>query len=155
MKTPSWILTLILLLSPLIACGGSETVSVEEQPDYEAWIASDSLPQGDATRGETLFNAPVAGAAAAPGCKSCHMADAGVNIVGPSQVGMATLAAEGLNNPDYSGQAQSVEGYLWESVINPNVHLVEGYAGVMYANYGEKLTEQELADLVAFMKTLK
>lgn len=147
-------LTLIagLILLTLIACGSGSGSGSESL--YDDIIANDAIPSGDATRGETLFNAPVAGAESAPGCRSCHVADAGVNIVGPSQVGLATLAAEGLNNPNYRGKAQSVEGYLWESVVSPNVNLAEGYAGVMYANYGVKLTEQEIADLVAFMKTL-
>jgi len=50
----------------------------------------------------------------------------------------------------------SAEGYLRESIINPDAHVLEGFfPGIMYQEFGEDLSEQEINDLVAFMLTLK
>jgi hypothetical protein len=61
-----------------------------------------------------------------------------------------------LEQEEYSGNATSAEEYLIESVVLPNVFLVDGYQeNVMPANYGERLTAQDLADLLAYMLSFR
>jgi len=133
-------LPFLLLLLFLAACGGEEAGGVT----------------GDPARGETLYRETNIGPANAPGCITCHSTEPGEVKAGPSHAGLATRAAEIVNDPGYTGQATTAEAYLRESIVEPNAYVVEGFvAGVMYQNYGEELSEQELADLVAFMMTLK
>ncbi|MDM8532589.1 c-type cytochrome [Anaerolineales bacterium HSG25] len=113
------------------------------------------FPSGNANEGEKLFAGPTVGANNSPGCVTCHSAESDVNVIGPSQVGLATLAQEALDDPAYKGQTTTVEGYLWETIVDPKAYLRSEYADVMYKGYTETLTEQEIADLVAYMMTLE
>ncbi|MDD5467356.1 MAG: c-type cytochrome [Anaerolineales bacterium] len=108
------------------------------------------LPLGDATRGEGL--------ATTKGCAVCHI----TTTTGPAWIpsdgtpAMGARAATRLTQADYAGQATSPEQYLLESILHPEAYLVSGFpAGVMPANYGQTLTAQEVADLIAYLMTLK
>lgn len=108
------------------------------------------LPEGDPTRGEGLANTK--------GCVVCHIsAPTGPAwLATPDQPGIATRAEAILTDPNYTGNATSAAQYLHESIVLPNVYIVPGFqAGVMPANYGDTLTDQELADLIAYLLTLK
>jgi mono/diheme cytochrome c family protein len=135
---------LSLLLVTLAACGGGggdETTAPSEE-DAIAAI-------GDAANGEKLFSQSVIGSNNSPGCITCHSLEPDVVIVGPSQAGLGTRAETRV-------PGQSAEEYIRNSIINPNDYLVEGFAeGLMYQNYAEELTEQEIDDIVAYTLTLK
>lgn len=135
---------LSLLLVTLVACGGgggSETTA----PSEEDAIAA----VGNAANGEKLFSQAVIGSNNSPGCITCHSLEPDVVIVGPSQHGLDTRAATRV-------PGQSAEEYIRNSIINPDDYVVEGFApGVMYQNYAEELTEQEINDIVAYTLTLK
>lgn len=129
--------TLLLLL--LVACGGGES---GDGGQAEA-VA------GDAGRGATLFNQSSIGSASASGCMTCHSLEEGVTLVGPSLAGVAGRASERV--PELSA-----EEYLRQSIVEPNAYIVEGFSeGLMYQNYGRELTDQQIADLVAFLLTLE
>lgn len=105
-----------------------------------------SLPEGDPARGEQL--------AQSLGCTGCHV----LSAVGPPWAGdgglppMAERAAQRIAQADYTGQATTPEQYLLESIVLPNAYVVEGYAeGVMPGNYGERLSPQDAADLIAYL----
>ncbi len=105
------------------------------------------LPQGDAANGELLFTGQVSGKYP---CSACHSLQAGQTLVGPTLAGIAATAAareDGL----------SAEQYLHESIVQPNTYIVEGFANpsIMPANFGAQMTKQELADLIAYLITLK
>jgi len=77
-------------------------------------------------------------------------------IVGPSQFGVATRAAGTIADPAYTGSATDVDGYFRESITNPGAYAVDGFdSSLMYANYATDLTEEQITDLVAYLKTLK
>ncbi len=47
------------------------------------------------------------------------------------------------------------EAYLLKSILDPNSQLVEGFfADLMPKTYGETLTEAEIEDLIAFIRSL-
>lgn len=105
--------------------------------------------QGDAARGEALFAQTTIGSNNAPGCITCHSLEAGVMLVGPSQADVGARAETAVSG-------QSASEYLRTAIVDPNAHIVDGFvAGVMYQNYAQDLSEQEIADLVAYMLTLR
>jgi nitric oxide reductase subunit C len=104
---------------------------------------------GDPARGLELFQRTVIGTQSSPGCITCHSLEEGVTIVGPSLDGIATRANNRLPNI-------SAEEYLSQSITQPNDYIVDGFpSGVMYQNYKNSLTQQEINDLVAYLLTLK
>lgn len=120
----------------------------------EAGLGTDlkvELPPGDTERGETLAEGSL-------GCSGCHL----LAPVGPSwlpQGDQGTLeerAKDRIQQADYSGEATTALEYLIEAVVLPNAYLVEGYqVGIMPADYSERLSEQDLADLIAYMLSLQ
>jgi cytochrome c551/c552 len=115
-----------------------------------------AAPSGDATQGKALFEQTTIGPNSAPGCVTCHSLEPDVKLVGPSLAHVATEAAEIIKSSNYTGSAKTVEEYLHESIVNPNAYVVEGFpSGVMYQNYGQDLSEQQIDGLVAFLLTLK
>lgn len=108
------------------------------------------LPEGNAQSGEAL--------ATTLGCTACHI----LAPTGPAwkataeQPGIGERAAARIADPGYTGQAKSPEQYLFESVVASNAYVVSGFnEGVMPATYSSQLSEQNLADLIAYMLTLK
>lgn len=120
-------LTLVLLLT---AC--------QPQPDPVEAVAA--LPEGDPTRGETLFAEAIGGT---PTCISCHLLTDQADI-GPGMAGYGDRA--GSTVPD-----QSAEVYSYVAIMNPADHIVAGYGNVMYSEYRSRLNEQQVADLIAYM----
>ena len=48
------------------------------------------------------------------------------------------------------------QDYLRESILNPDTYTTEGFsAGVMPAALADELSDQQVADLVAYLLTLK
>ena len=63
-------------------------------------------------------------------CGVCHQLDAAGTrgIFGPSHDSMADLAAARIQDPAYTGAATDIYTYLYESIVEPDVHYVEGFA---------------------------
>lgn len=98
-------------------------------------VSVESLPAGDAVNGEALFRSE--------GCFACHALQPDESGVGPSLAGVAARAA---------GHGDPAGAYLVESIVDPGAFVVEGFQdGVMPPNYGQRLSAQQLADLVAFL----
>jgi mono/diheme cytochrome c family protein len=107
------------------------------------------LPQGDADKGKGLFTAQ--------GCAACHSLKPDEKIVGPSVAGIDTRAGDRIKAADYKGKATTGEVYLRESIVQTSVYIVPTYPdGVMPKDFGTaKLSAQDLADLIAYLLTLK
>jgi mono/diheme cytochrome c family protein len=107
--------------------------------------AAGSAGTGDASAGEQLF---IAGNGVAAPCSSCHMVNSDMTLVGPGMLGLGDRAGSRV-------PGQSAEEYLHNSIINPNEHIVAGFAaGLMPQNYAETLSEDEINNLVAYLLTL-
>ncbi len=92
------------------------------------------------------------------GCAACHI----LSAVGPAwnpttdTPGIGARAETRLADPTYAGAAKTPEQYLLESIVAPNAFVVEGFAsGVMPVNFGDRMTPQDAADLIAYMLSLK
>jgi cytochrome c551/c552 len=99
----------------------------------------EALPAGNAESGEQVL--------ASNACHACHSLEAGVRLVGPSLAGIGTTAAT-------RKQGYPAELYLYESLVYPEAFAVEGYpSGLMPAEVVKQLSQQQLADLIAFLMT--
>jgi nitric oxide reductase subunit C len=105
--------------------------------------------------GERLFRS------ATPACNACHSVAPGVNMAGPSLAGVAARAVDVLKSPDYKGKAKDPQGYIRESIEAPSAHIVPGAmysaGGVSFMpdTYGKSLTSEQIAQLVAYLSSLK
>jgi cytochrome c2 len=100
--------------------------------------------KGDAAHGETIFRS---GVNDAPACTSCHAITPGPFSVGPALKGVyerAKTRVPGL----------TPEQYLRQSILNPKAYVVPGFRPIMYPDYATHLSEQQVADLIAFLSTL-
>ena len=81
------------------------------------------------------------------GCASCHGED-GNGRVGPKWIGLAdsqvTLSDGTVVTAD--------DAYLYESIKDPGAKKRRGASGIMPAN---KLTDEEIASIIVFIRTLK
>ncbi len=109
------------------------------------------LPEGDAEVGESL-------AAGELGCAACHI----LSTVGPpweATGGLPGIAVRGeirIQQDNYSGNATSGDEYLIESVVESNAHIVEGFQpDIMPTNFSERITLQDMAHLLAYIKTFE
>jgi mono/diheme cytochrome c family protein len=109
-----------------------------------------SLPAGDAIRGEALYTGQEALEIGVPaGCAGCHIGGA----VGPDIVGTWTRAeTQRITLAEFDGYTAAQ--YLVESIVQPEAYIVPGFnGGLMNGNYGEQLTAQDLADIIAYLET--
>lgn len=131
---------------PARAGGESSAVQVNAsgQPvgtDVAAALAA--LPEGDPVRGDTLYHLTQLG------CVGCHENGA----VGPATAGtLARVENRIATDPALAGY--TVDQYLVESIVLPNNYIVPEYLpNVMPPDLGNRLDIQDVADLVAFLKT--
>lgn len=105
--------------------------------------------------GQAVFHGPT------PGCFACHSTAPGVQMVGPSVAGVAARAEAIVASPGYTGSATDAEGYIRESILDPNTYLVPGptfsAGGVSFMpqNTEELLSPEQIDQVVAFLMTLR
>lgn len=127
-----WLLIILIIL--VSGCGSATSKA--------AAPAETTLLPGDPERGKIVFN----GAGA---CSACHAVEGDTVIVGPSLSGVATRA--GSRKP-----GMSAEAYITESILTPNAYVVDGFKeGLMPQTFSERLTRQQLVDVMAYLLTLK
>jgi cytochrome c2 len=101
---------------------------------------------GNPERGRDIFFASSIGQSA--GCRVCHSIKPGERKVGPSLAGIATRAATRV-------PGMSAEEYIRQSIEDPGAYIVEGFPNAMLPDMAEKLSDQQMEDLIAFLMTLK
>lgn len=149
------ILVAILALAVVVAaCGGSG--SAPTAPAAPAAQQPASTAGGNADNGKALFSQSILAGNA--GCITCHSLEAGKVLVGPSMAGIGARAASTV-------PGQTAEEYLRESIVDTNAFLAKGCnasnleaqcaAGIMPQDWPQKLSAQEIDDLVAYLLTLK
>lgn len=96
-----------------------------------------------------------------PACGACHSISPGVNLVGPSLAGIAATATARIRASDYRGGAKDAAGYIRESIVDPNAHVLPGptYAAggrsLMPSDYAQTLKPEQVDQIVAYLLTLK
>jgi mono/diheme cytochrome c family protein len=127
------ILPLVVLAVTLSGCGSGTTVS----PTPRTVVGTVAQGPSGSAAGKTLF--------ASNGCGGCHTYKpaASSGKVGPD---LDNLAADAKK----AGHGD-LEAYTKESIENPGAYVVSGFPNGVMPAYEGKLTESQIADLVAFL----
>jgi cytochrome c oxidase subunit 2 len=114
--------------------GGGEVTETQETTTADTGQTETGAPEGDPAAGKQVFTS-----VAQPPCGSCHTLQAAgaTQTLGPN-------LDEALADKD----AQ----FIRESIENPDAEVAEGFSqDLMPETYGEQLSDEELANLVAFL----
>ena len=157
--------TATLAPTPVPPTATATTVPTAEQPAATATLpptpASQSipvpeidlameLPEGDPQRGQ--------GRVLSYGCLGCHQ-DTQYAPVFESGEGLPGIMERGelrMADPAYQGHASTNREYVIESILAPQIYIVAGEWGdPMPMFYNVRMTEQELANILAWLETLE
>jgi mono/diheme cytochrome c family protein len=128
-----------------ILCGGEAV----EGPVWPSRVSE--LPAGDPENGADIYQVPF-------GCNACHGIVEDENTANGPGPWLGTLAAEAGDRI----AGYTAADYIYESILLPNAHiapecLTGGQPGpcaepsTMLANFGERMTEQDMADIIAYI----
>jgi mono/diheme cytochrome c family protein len=125
-----------LVFGVLVAgCGGEEDVAPAPETVIGTVPAGETVnvEEGDPAAGKEVFTTT-----ASPPCASCH-----------------TFKAAGSSATVGSDLDEALQGkdadFILESITNPSDEIAAGFQDIMPKDYGTKLTQKQLADLVAFL----
>jgi hypothetical protein len=126
------------------------TVPAAGDDDFEAEIAA-ALAAGDPAHGDELFHTLRTEVGFA--CSTCHNVDNPNRLIGPSLQNIRETARTRV-------PGQGPVDYIYESIVEPNAFMVPPDESGPYPEnlmpmiYGELFSEQELADIIAYLLTL-
>jgi cytochrome c oxidase subunit 2 len=117
------------------------SIIVMEPREFDNWLSGNTSQQPPAVAGQQLYQTL--------GCASCHGAT-GEGGRGPTLTGLFGSQVSLAN-----GQTlRADEAYIRESIVNPHVKLVAGFGPIMPTFQGQ-VTEEQLVQLIAFIKSLQ
>jgi cytochrome c oxidase subunit 2 len=118
-------------------------VRVLAQADYDAWVAENTVVSGDPVeRGQQW--------AQQFGCTACHTPD-GTTGAGPTWQGVF-----GHEVPLADGTTVLAnEAYLLESITEPGVKIVQGFANIMPPAVAQDMTDEQISDVIEYIKSLR
>jgi mono/diheme cytochrome c family protein len=131
-----WLMSALLLVS----CSGTSDTSTNTPGPEQTGLA------GDVARGQEIFRI---GLSDSPPCLACHRTDEGgfAFSLGPNLMGIAERATTRI-------AGVTARQYLEASIMDPDSFVVPGYRDIMYPDFAEHFSAQDLADLVAYLLTL-
>lgn len=127
------------LIAFIKSIDGSQPAAEVEAP---AVTEVDTSKMSPAERGEHLYNTKL--------CVTCHSLD-GSKLVGPTFQGIWGREGELADGTAYVVD----EAYVKDSIRNPNNQLVKGFAGGMIPFPESQLSDEDINDIIEFMKTLE
>ena len=121
--------------------GMTGSVIVMEPREFDDWLSGNVGTTTPAAAGQQLYQTL--------GCASCHGAS-GEGGRGPSLAGVF-----GGTRQLQNGQSvRADEGYIRESIVNPQAKLVIGFGPIMPTFQGQ-VSEDQLVHLIAYIKSLQ
>lgn len=136
--------------SMVVAGPAVQTIGAESGNNLDVATELVMALTGDPARGQALYEGTVRSASNNRlACSSCHMG--GVQAPATEEKWNTFLNVR-LQLPEFAGW--SPEKYFIHGVIYPNEYVVPGYAsGVMPGNYITQLSAQDLADMLAYVRS--
>ena len=124
-------------------------VKVIEDTAFQSWmvdttqVVAETLESPTATGRRIMQNI---------GCFACHSID-GTRLVGPSFKG---IWGEEVTVTTGSEKRQVVvdEDYIRRSIYNPNADIVEGFSKGLMLSYEGQLSEEDVENIIEYLKTL-
>jgi mono/diheme cytochrome c family protein len=107
------------------------------------------LPVGNAENGKALT--------VKFACTACHI-DANTGpawLPTPTEPGIGVRAETRYTETGYTGKATTPDQYLYESISDPAVYLVPGFQNIMPGTFSSQLSPQDMADIIAYLLTIK
>lgn len=130
-------------------CGTSHAymtaqVSVLTSSEFDNWISEHqaSVSEDPVVRGQTYYTQY--------GCSACHSID-GSKGVGPTFFGLYNSEVQ----LEDGSTVVADENYIFNSIRNPGDQIVAGFPNVMPPNIAAEMTDEQLNDVIEFIKTLK
>lgn len=94
-------------------------------------------------------------------CVSCHDTSTGGESFAPALAGLAERAKDLIDEDKYTGDAEDARGYVRESILEPNAHIIEGEnlaqngTSLMPGDYDKRLSDEQLSAIVDYLMTLE
>jgi cytochrome c oxidase subunit 2 len=146
--TPSYIGDYEILCTEYCGLLHSAMVSktrIVEQDEYDRWFeelrTASFVPEPE---GLKLLRST--------GCLACHSLD-GSKLVGPSFAGFYG-SQRTVNESNTQKTVTADEEYITSSIYDPNLEIVEGFARNLMQSYRELLTEEQIAIITDYLKTI-
>lgn len=120
-------------------------VVVHSQEEFDTWLAEsaqvdESIPPAD--RGRELVQRF--------GCTGCHSIEDNSVIQGPSFVGIMGRDRELEDGTTVTTD----ENYIRESILDPQSQIAAGFPGGLMQSYAGILNDQQINDIIEYLKTL-
>ncbi len=119
-------------------------VDVIPSADFDKWYNDNSAPKEHAGLVLLKQNA----------CTSCHSLD-GNRLVGPSFKGLFERKSNVILEDESQKTIVADSAYIVESLIEPNKKVVESYSKGMMQSYKDKFTDEQLGQIIDYLKTIK
>ncbi len=134
-------------------CGTSHSymetpVHVVTQAEYDSWIAQ----QVQAASAALNAGGPDAGKALVGkfGCLGCHTVN-GTPLVGPSWLGLYGSTVHLSDGTTVTAD----DAYIKEAILRPSSQVVNGFPPMSFNAEALGVTDQQITDIIAYIKTLK
>ncbi|MGH9051642.1 MAG: c-type cytochrome [Acidimicrobiia bacterium] len=88
-------------------------------------------------------------AAERAGCFACHTTD-GRSSTGPTWLGLFGSEVELVDGRTVTAD----EEYLRRSIVDPLAEVVDGYRPTMPSGFGDRLSEEEIQTMIAYIRSL-
>ena len=131
-----------------VICGTGHTimravVKVVSEEDFQAWVTSAQTTVNDPVlRGQNWVKQT--------GCLSCHSID-GTQNIGPTFKGLYGSPVTLDNGTTVTAD----DTYCIDSIRSPGKEVVKGFNNIMPADIAANLTDQQIQDIIAYLKSLK
>jgi mono/diheme cytochrome c family protein len=155
------VIAYVITLNPTVPVTATQAAPATQSVTVATDITQ-PLPQGDPSSGQQLVQTLA--------CPACHISQGGGATLGPNwqpaadnnNQGIGTRAPLRITAADYKGKATTAEQYLFESIVAPDAYIVPGnpaYApggtSIMPHDFSTKMSAQNLADVIAYLQTIK
>jgi nitrite reductase (NO-forming)/hydroxylamine reductase len=127
------------------------------------FISACASSGADEAAGNTAGNQTAVAALQKSGCTACHVipgVPGAVGNIGPDLSEMRTVAEEYIQSDAYTGHATTVDEYVRESILEPNIFIVPEcpngpcQPGQMPENLANLITDGELDAVVQYLAAL-